>query len=238
MQSTAIYSDGQYLDKNPDWHVGDSHWKAQQIIGCIQKHNLNPSSICEIGCGAGEILKYLHSNLPGEVNFTGYEVSPQAFELCRNRSQPRLIFLLQDLLADDTQVFDIGLCLDVFEHVPDYLGFLTSFRQKAKLKIFHIPLELSVSSLLRQSTFAQTRDQFGHLHRFTKDLALAALVDAGYQIIDYSYTAYYIELAGKGVVKNSLKSTLMTPLRLLSYRLSPDLTASILGGYSLLVLAE
>jgi ubiquinone/menaquinone biosynthesis C-methylase UbiE len=248
MQSNAIYTDGQYLDKNPDWHVGDSHWKAQQVMRCIRKNNLNPKSVCEIGCGAGEILRYMHSNSSDEVEFTGYEVSPQAFELCRTRTQPRLNFLLQDLLTDDSQVFDIGLCLDVFEHVPDYLGFLAEFRRKARFKIFHIPLEISVSTVLRKSIFATTHDKFGHLHRFTKDLALAALTDSGYKILDCSYTSYYVDRTREEIMKSGLKSLLMTengwksilmsPIRKLAYRVSPDWTTTVLGGYSLLVLAE
>jgi hypothetical protein len=53
-----IYETNEYLDNNPTWHVEDSSWKAGQILKIIQRSNLQPNSICEIGCG---LEKYLIS---------------------------------------------------------------------------------------------------------------------------------------------------------------------------------
>ena len=61
---TTIYTSGEYAAKNPTYHVEDSAWKAHQILKIIQRNNLQPLSICEVGCGAGEILRQLQSNLP------------------------------------------------------------------------------------------------------------------------------------------------------------------------------
>lgn len=44
-----------------------------------RKNALNPSRICEIGCGAGEILNQLAIQYPGK-EFYGYKISPQAFD--------------------------------------------------------------------------------------------------------------------------------------------------------------
>ena len=79
-----IYTTGKYLENNPGWHVGDSPWKSDQILKMVRKHNLQPATVCEIGCGAGEILSRLREDLPA-AQFSGYEVSPQAFELCQTR---------------------------------------------------------------------------------------------------------------------------------------------------------
>ena len=49
-----------------------------------------------------------------------------------------------------THIFDLLLMLDVFEHVEDYIGLLRAVRSKAKQKLFHIPLDLSVQSVLRR----------------------------------------------------------------------------------------
>ena len=35
---------------------GDSLWKAQKVLKMMQKHKMAPNSICDIGCGAGEVL--------------------------------------------------------------------------------------------------------------------------------------------------------------------------------------
>ena len=56
---------------------------------------------------------------------------------------------MEDLTVSSRSHYDVLLVIDVFEHVPDYLGFIEKLRQKADLKVFHIPLDLSVSSIVR-----------------------------------------------------------------------------------------
>ena len=230
--SQSIYTTGEYARENPSYHVEDSAWKADHILRMIHKHNLQPRTICEVGCGAGEILKQLQQALPGDVQFDGYEISPQAFALCQERANERLQFHCASLPPAPAPAFDLLLCIDVFEHVPDYIGFLKALRPKADRTIFHIPLDLSVQSVLRGSPIMNTRKQFGHLHYFTKDTALATLADCGYDIIDSSFTAVGAE-RGRG-----LKSLLAKWPRKILATLSHDLAARLLGGHSLLVLAK
>ena len=79
------------------------------------------------------------------------------------------------------------MAIDVFEHVEDYFGFLRKLREKAEYKIFHIPLDLSVQTVLRSSPIIKGRKSVGHIHYFTKETALETLKDTGYEIIDYFY---------------------------------------------------
>lgn len=73
----------------------------------------------------------------------------------------------------------------------------------------------------------------GHIHYFTKDTALALLEDCGYTIVDWRYTASRLELPNQ-----ARSSRLIAPVRKVLHRLNPDLTVRVLGGYSLLVLAQ
>ena len=73
----------------------------------------------------------------------------------------------------------------------------------------------------------------GHIHYFTKDIALAALSDCGYKIVDWRYTASLLELPYQ-----ALSSRLVAAPRRRPHRVNADLTVRVLGGYSLLVLAE
>src|SRR6478735_6336052 len=124
-----IYSDGTYLQNNSTWHVEDSPWKAKQILKIIKRNNLTPSSICEVGCGVGEILNQLHAQLPANIVFTGYEISPDAYKIALTRKKERLDFHLKDFF--EVQAFyDIVLIIDIIEHVPDFYGFLTKVREK------------------------------------------------------------------------------------------------------------
>jgi len=228
-----MYQSGEYLDKNPRWHAADSPWKAAQILKMIRRQNLNPATVCEVGCGAGEILNRLHAELPA-TDFFGYEVSPQAYEICSAKTKERLQFRLGDLLETEER-FDLLLCIDVFEHVPDYLSFLERLRGRASRFIFHIPLDLSALSLLRPARLMKTRYGVGHLHMFTAETALAVLKDTGYETLDSFFTAGGLELEKN---QKRLRTVLANLPRRVLGKFSPRLAARILGGYSLLVFAK
>ena len=228
-----LYVRGEYLSKHPTWHVEDSAWKARQILRMIERNNLQPESICEIGCGAGEVIHQLYVKMPASTKFVGYEISPQAFGLCQSRREDRVRFYLKDLLQESAAYFDIVLAVDVFEHVEDYFDFLRSLTKTGKYKIFHIPLDLSVQAVLRMSPILKLRESSGHIHYFSKETALATLKDSGYEVLDLFYTATSIDLSAK-----SLKNLLTRVPRKLMFALDPDMAVRIMGGYSLMVLTK
>lgn len=229
----SIYTDGTYLESTGSWHQEDSPWKAYHIKAMLERNGLTPKTICEVGCGAGEILSWLSRALRGDEKFYGYEISPQAYALCEARANDRLTFRLGDILEEDGPTYDLIMAIDVFEHVEDYLGFLKRLKPKGQYKMFHIPLDLSVQSVMRGAPILKLRRQVGHLHYFTKETALATLEHAGYEVVDHAFTATAVELPNRGWKANMMK----LPRRLL-YGLSPDWAARVLGGYSLMVLAK
>lgn len=228
----GIYSDGAYLARNPSWHVEDSPWKARHIERILRQNAIIPRTVAEVGCGAGEILVQLQKTFSG-TDFSGFEVSPQAFALCQRRESARIHFHLKDLIEEETAYFDVLLAIDVFEHVDDYLGFLRKIRNKARFKVFHIPLDLSLQTLFRVGPILKQRETVGHLHYFFKDTALATLKHCGYEVIDSFYTAAGVEGTHLSLGARLLK----TPRRLL-FNVNADLAVRILGGYSLLVLSH
>ena len=80
--AVELYTNDTYLNKNPSWGVEDSAWKAKQIDKILRRHEIMPKSVGEVGCGAGEILRQLALLYP-EADYSGYEVSPHAFKLCK-----------------------------------------------------------------------------------------------------------------------------------------------------------
>lgn len=229
----SLYLDGDYLKNNPNWHVEDSSWKAEKIKQILTKNKITPLTICEIGCGAGEILNQLYNALPNTSSFIGYDISENAIDLAKSRSKERLEFKKQDLLVEDSAHFDLLLIIDVFEHIEDYLGFLRKCRNKAEYKVFHIPLDMTVQKVLRKEVLMYARQKVGHLHYFTRETALDTLVDAGYEIIDEFYTPWGFEMAQKTL----LKKLFQLPFRLF-YQLNADLAVRVMGGSSLIVLAK
>lgn len=230
---TTIYSDGTYLRNNPDWHADDSAWKAGHVAALLDRHGVVPASVCEVGCGSGEILVQLRRLLPPRTRFTGYDISPDAMRLASRKAGPGLEFRLGNALEDDGERFDLAMAIDVFEHVEDYFGFLRKLRAKARYKVFHIPLELSAWMVARATPLIRQRRASGHLHHFSKETALATLEDTGYKVIDYQYTSGATDLGNLG-----WKTRLLKGPRKAMHFLDPDAAARYLGGYSLLVLAE
>jgi len=228
------YVTKEYLDNNPTWHVEDSPWKAEQILKIFRRNNLQPNSICEIGCGAGEILRQLLLQMDSNTTFVGYEISPYAFELCLQRKTERLDYKLSNLFDDTAAYYDVVMAIDVFEHVEDYFGFLRNLRNKGKYKIFHIPLDMTARDVFKMIPIMNSREKVGHIHYFSKDTALAALRETGYEIVDCFYTAGEIDLA----TSKTLKSFLLKIFRKIGFKIKKDLTVRVLGGYSLMVLTK
>ena len=226
------YFDGAYLAHNPTWHAEHSPTKARWIDDIVSRNRLVPKTIAEIGCGSGDILVELKKLRP-IADSKGFEISPQAYAICSRKQVPGLEFRLDDLLQLQSERFDLLLAIDVFEHVPDYLGFLRALRERADHHVFHIPLDLSVQALLRGTSYPILRDQTGHLHYFFKYTALATLRDCGYKIVDWNYTRSSQELPGKG-----LRTRIANLPRKLMQLVSEDLSARLFGGYSLLVLTR
>ena len=228
----SIYTDGSYLEKNPEWHADESPFKVSQILRMLKRNQLEPKTIAEVGCGAGEVVKLLQEQTDSRCRFWGYDISPQALELCRGRANDRLQFKLADISQEQGAFFDMILVLDVIEHVEDFFGFLRGIRSKSTLKIFHFPLDLSAQALIRRRGLLKRRELYGHIHYFTRETALAALKESGYQLMDEFYTPRCIELA-----KERIQKIARLP-RMVCFSLCQDLTVRILGGYSLLALAK
>jgi SAM-dependent methyltransferase len=207
------YSDGSYLEANPGWHEDDSPMKARWINTILRRNRLDPEAVAEIGCGAGGILRALHEMRP-KTKFSGYEISPQAFDLAAAKAQDGVNFYLQDMIATDIGGFDLLMAIDVFEHVPDYL-------------------DMSVQMLLRAGLFTRVRGDLGHLHYFSKETAFDTLRDCGYDIVDWNYTYWSREIPDL-----PLRTRIANVPRSMVSAASADLAVRLFGGASALVLAR
>lgn len=229
------YQDGTYLQDNPDWHRQDAPWKAGLIQRILSDFNINPSSACEVGCGSGDVLVHLSLACP-HTKFHGFDISPQAEAFWSRhdaRTSEEIIFRRGDFHAINTSKHDVLLMLDVFEHVRDPFTFLEKTRPHASYFVFHIPLDISASSVLRVHPLLTARRRLGHLHYYTKDLALEILRDCGYEIMEWRYTG-----ASLNSPNRSWKTRLASLPRRLAYAVNKDFGVRLLGGETLLVLAR
>ncbi|MFZ1022060.1 MAG: class I SAM-dependent methyltransferase [Halobacteriota archaeon] len=234
--SAAQYADGTYLEKVQDCHVGDSPWKASKVLQMMEKNHLTCESIYDIGCGAGQILVELQKEINRDVALAGFDISPQAIEIARSKEDANLKFYNDDFLKAKVASADLVLLLDVFEHVPDYLGFLDALRKKTKWVIFHIPLDMCARTILSKSNYMlYMRKRYGHLHYFSKETALATLANLGYEVVDYFYTF------DDEIRQNTLRgfeARMIFQIRKNMFRFDPGLAAAIFPHFNLLVLAR
>jgi len=233
LKETYSSKNSEYLTNNESWHVEDSPWKADQILRMIEKNGFNPKHIVEIGCGAGVILQQLQMKLKDQdILFEGYDISPDAHELSKGLANDKLKFFQEDLLEHNEKHFDLLLMIDVFEHVENYLDFIRKSAKLARYKIYHIPLDIHVSSVLR-GRILDARKSVGHINYFSKDLALATIEDTGQEVVDYFFTEGAMSLPNQ-----SLRTRLGNIPRRILGMFSKEFSAKLLGGYSLLVLAK
>lgn len=228
----SIYRSGEYALKNPTWHIEHSPWKAKNILHMMKRNGISPRTICEVGCGAGEILYQLQNNMNAECEFDGYEISPQANSLSLEKANDKLRFHLEDFLNAKTN-FDIILLIDLIEHLENYHGFLKEIHSRSNYKILNIPLELSFYAVLNPNFLQREYERCGHLHYFTKEIALRSLEHCGYRIIDWFYVHSLIEFPPKRMLGCLVKSVIQ-----IATRINDDWAARIFGCNSLVVLAR
>jgi hypothetical protein len=227
------YYDGSYLIRNPDWDRADAPWKARKIAQILADNGLDPASICEVGCGSGDVLVHLGRSLP-RATLTGFDISPQATKFWEEHEAAgeRVDLRLGDFHQIDAAHYDVLLVVDVVEHLRDPFTFLEKSTKRADHFVFHIPLDLSANALVRGNPFTHIRQKVGHLHYYTKELALATLVDTGYDIVEWRYTGASLDSPNR-----SLRTRLAALPRRAAYAINKDFGVRLLGGETLLVLA-
>ena len=227
ISADVLYTSGDYLAATGgNWHLEDSEFKAKYVDRLVARQGLKPRSVCEIGCGAGGVLAALRQRWPAETQFTGYEISPQAHELSQRFAAPNLQFALGDVFATN-QTYDMALVMDVVEHVEDCFDFLRKTRAKAEYKVYHIPLEITCATAIRD--MLHRGYALGHIHHYSLSTALMTLKYTGHEVIDYLLTPVGFECAKHWRTRATNLVRRCLPL---------TLSQRLLGGYALMALTK
>jgi SAM-dependent methyltransferase len=226
------YTSGDYLRNNPTWDMEDSPWKAEKVFEILSEKGYNPTSVCEIGCGAGGVLAELRRLFP-KCELFGYEIAGDASHFWSQHAQANIHFEVGDFFELNKRSFDVLLLLDVIEHLESPFDFLNRLREFASSFVFHIPLDLSALNVFREKPLLDSRLKVGHIHYFTKELALSLLSECGYDVLNWRYTG-----AAFMSPKRNWKSRLASLPRRLAYSVNKDWGTRLFGGETLMVLAQ
>ena len=227
---TDIYNNRTYLLNNPTWHEEDSFYKAKKIAELLKKSALTFQTVCEVGCGTGEILVQLSLQFPSIKKFTGFDISNDVFPIAKAKETDKVCFKLEDI-TNVNETFDLILVIDVIEHLENYFLFLDTISTKSKYTVFHIPLDMCMWSLFREQMLIESKNRIGHIHNFTEDFITNILEERGYRIIDKLYT----EPSFKNI---STKQKVINNLRKLLFRINKRFCMKTLGGYSVMLLTQ
>ena len=227
---TRRYLTGEYLAHNPTWDSEDSVWKAHQVLTILHANGIRPATVVDVGCGAGAVLAELRKALPN-ARFTGFDIAPDAQRFWKHHAG--IEFRLGDFLTLSDGRYDVLLALDVLEHLQDPFDFLVRIRPRAAHFVFHFPLDLSALTVLREAPLLNQRRQVGHIHYYTRGLALALLEECGYEVVGWRYTG-----AAFTAPRRTVKTRVAALLRRAAYAVARDAGVRLLGGETLMVVAR
>jgi len=224
-----LYTSGRYGAQHPNWHEEDAAAKAAAVESLLRYGGVQPLTVVDVGCGSGGVLRVLAQRLAAtwpHTHFEGWDIAKEAIRRARAHEGGQLHFVHGDFLASERHA-DLLLCVDVFEHVQDDVGFLEQLASRARWMVFRIPLDLSVWDVARPRRLVTVGPNLGHRHVYTRELALQRLDLAGYRVVEERY-----HRIRHGAPRG------LDPLRSVWRRLDPHGAARWLGGVSLMVLAE
>jgi SAM-dependent methyltransferase len=226
------YTEGDYAEQNPEWDSDDSSWKAQHVVSMMKALNIEANSIVEIGCGAGGVLACVRSAYPC-AKLVGFDIAPCLPKYWERYAGSEITFVLGDFLALNEEVVDVLLVLDVLEHLADPISFLDRLRCHGKIVVFHIPLDLSAVSVIRETPLLHVRHKVGHIHYFTRGLVRAMVEECGYEVLQERYTGAYLSAPGRSIFTKSFGL-----LRRIINGFNHDVGARLLGGETLMIVAR
>ena len=184
-----MYSDGSYF-ADCGRHASDAAFKANNFIRLFRRNRewgiSSVQSYVDVGCGSGDATRLVADALRREgvtlKAAKGYDVSPHVQRVL----QAGIQFVREDFCSS-TETADLVTMFDVFEHIPDPIGFLNAIGRKCKIVGLHVPLENSWNVATR-GLFREKLLHSGHLVFLDIAQVLNLLASSGLRVIDYEYT--------------------------------------------------
>jgi SAM-dependent methyltransferase len=159
-------NEGKYRSRNPVVRhlVGRFLQRVTELAASER-----PRRILEVGCGEGIVLATLAARLPGS-RLDGLELDEPALKAARKRC-PGATLVRGDACAlpFGDQSFDLVVCLEVLEHLPEPARALRELRRVARagclLSVPHEPF-FRLGNLLRGRNVTRLGDPTDHLQHW------------------------------------------------------------------------
>lgn len=156
----------------------------------------------DIGCGGGTITNCLAHKF-SKLKLYGCDISSSAIAVAQATSHTQVEFsvMKNNKFPYKNEMFDICVCFDVLEHVPDPDKYLSETRRvlkKGGVIFFAIPCEgerFSLTWLLQKLKIGShlTYKHVGHIHpEFTHQHIIELIKKQKFKVISLSYSEHFI----------------------------------------------
>jgi len=234
------YINGDYIDHNPTWDIDHAPRKAAELTKVIpfdllQKMFEEKKSVIEVGCGAGGVIynfSRLLTNLGIENIPAGYDISPQAIAMAREKFGDRVDFVCSKEITIKEDVAVI-LLVDMLEHLETPDIFLRSMTMISKYFLIRLPLDKNLWNLV-SGKLPKLEKKLGHIHYFTYKSATTFVNEQGLEVIRYYLTSNFNVSSNR---KTKI-AKIMWPVRMITAAVSKKLNSLLWGGNSIVILAK
>lgn len=137
--SNAIYTAEYFQITHRNWFAHPNIPFFKRIHQLISRHHNRQASVIDVGCGIGDLLKYLQKT--GYIDLTG-------IDLVQN-DHPGICFFSGDLLEyTSDRKYDVVISTGTIEHIPNALAYVEKITQLTKNGGMIIIMTLNEQSLI------------------------------------------------------------------------------------------
>ena len=158
------------------WGDVQSYGPFHRHLRRIIKDMIRPlkfNSVLDVGCGQGSFLTELKLNFPHIVP-NGIDISSSALALARQRLPDGNFSALDISEKSLDEKYDLVVCSEVLEHIPDDVSAIANLRQMTKNYLL---------VTTPQGRMRQFETQIGHVRNYSRGELVAKLESNGFAVL-------------------------------------------------------
>lgn len=167
----------EYIKRYPTLDIQDASWKAETVLALLKETKIKPRRLLDLGCGNGEVLKLVDEGIHPEIA-VGVDISSSNLNYALQGSgQFTFIQAAVEHLPFRTGSFDLGLVIDLVEHLEDPKAGLLEAGRVCDYLVVKVPLEDCFEGWLLKKVLPDWKDRFGHINFFNEQTVKEILLN-------------------------------------------------------------